>query len=193
LRSAPSVVNRTGRAANNPVGKLGLGERLACLVLQRGQSDVLAWIPELQGDLEHPDNSLCHAGLVFVAGALLSGKGLLDARRLNGAEHDCLDDHRAEHRNPRAATPAALRPWSLSAVQQHQPSQQLGDDQIEQSSSIHRSSASSPPSANSQLRAYGRPSATHRAASRVDCGHCDRDGAAVRGAMITCAAVPPGG
>ncbi|HEV2870671.1 MAG TPA: hypothetical protein VG409_04535, partial [Actinomycetota bacterium] len=59
LRSVPngaiceSVIG-TGCYANNPVNKMCFGERLACLVLQRGESEVLAWITELQGDLEHP-------------------------------------------------------------------------------------------------------------------------------------------
>ena len=87
MRSATNVVNRTGRAANNPVDKVGLGERLACVPrpaarpVRRPRLDP----PSSRATWNTRMNSSCHAGLVFVAGALLSGKGLLNARRLNGA------------------------------------------------------------------------------------------------------------
>ena len=44
-----------------------LRECLTCLVLQRGEPDVLAWIPEIQGDLDRPGEQVvplrsCHSG-----------------------------------------------------------------------------------------------------------------------------------
>jgi hypothetical protein len=44
----------TGGRANDPVHQLGHREGPAGLVLQRGQPYVLAWITQLQGNLEHP-------------------------------------------------------------------------------------------------------------------------------------------
>jgi hypothetical protein len=58
----PVFFQRTGCYADNPVNKMCFGERLACLVLQRGESQVLAWVTELQGDLEHPGEQLMPLG-----------------------------------------------------------------------------------------------------------------------------------
>src|SRR5215211_8074896 len=52
----------TGGRANNPVHQLGHREGPAGLVLQRGQPNVLAWITELQGNLEHPGEQLMPLG-----------------------------------------------------------------------------------------------------------------------------------
>jgi len=73
-----------------------------------------------------------------------------------------LDHLPAEHRNLVPQHQQLRVVGRRAPCQQHQPSQQLAEDQIEQSKRHPSIIGASVSSANTQLRAYGRLSGTHK-------------------------------